>query len=155
MPLSHCLCQRVSLRVFNGRLAVLPASPTRLQVWRYFSDSSAAVASTGIYVRSKGDRVHCKVYVPGDAHVDDLKQAAMAKLKLDISPTRVRLVHELDGGTTRDLDNCALLAEAGLAAGSRVLVEHVGELLWLAECSATHTSSYYCLLHTLTHAPLL
>lgn len=113
---------------------------------------------SGMYVmaRSKGDRVYCKVYVPGEAHVDDLKQAAMAKLKLDISLTRVRLVHELDGGTTRDLDNYALLAEAGLAAGSRVLVEHVGELLWLAECSATHTSSYYCLLlHTLTHAPLL
>ena len=119
---SFCLRLRMSQRVcVSGH--VLPAvTPTRFGQALRFSGTSSA-PRMHVLARGKMDRVHSKVFVPVDADVDDLKQAVIAMLMLDVPPTRVRLVLEQEGGTTRDLDDYAQLAQSGVTAGSRVLME--------------------------------
>ncbi len=66
----------------------------------------------------------CKVRVGDGAEVGDLKNAAIAKLRLDAAPNRVRMFREVEGGGAPvPLDSRRALAEQGILEGSSVLVE--------------------------------
>ena len=65
-----------------------------------------------------------KVEVGDGADAGDLKDAVIAKLKLDSAPNRVRLLREVrGGGAPMPLDSRRALAEQGVLVGSSVLVE--------------------------------
>jgi len=66
----------------------------------------------------------CKVEVGDGADAGDLKDAVIAKLKLEMAPTSVRLLREVEGGGAPvALDSRRALAGQGVLAGSSVLVE--------------------------------
>ena len=52
-----------------------------------------------------------------------LKDAAIAKLRLDAAPSRVRLLLEVQGQEPSPLDSCKSLAEQAIVEGSRVLLQ--------------------------------
>jgi hypothetical protein len=64
-----------------------------------------------------------KVVFDLDGDVDDLKDAIIAKLKLDAPPSRVRLLRETAGRAPVPLDGLKKLAEQGMEAGTSVLIE--------------------------------
>jgi hypothetical protein len=67
---------------------------------------------------------HTKVAVHDDADVGDLKDAALARLKLDVPPDCVRLLLEpRGGGAPVPLDSRKSLAEQGVGEGCSVVVE--------------------------------
>jgi hypothetical protein len=76
-----------------------------------------------VLVRLGGSLVPTKVAFAPGADADDLKGAVIAKLKLDTSPTRVRLLREVEGGAAVPLTSFDRLSDQGVEEGSEVLVE--------------------------------
>ena len=65
-----------------------------------------------------------KVVFASDSHPDDLKDAIIAKLKLDVSATRLRLLRVADAPEKPTLlESSKTLAEQGVGVGSHVVAE--------------------------------
>ena len=70
---------------------------------------------------------YADVDVSDTASVAALQKAAIAELKLDAAPNRVRLLLEVQGQAPSPLDSCKSLKEQAIVEGSRVQVELLGE----------------------------
>lgn len=55
----------------------------------------------------------------------DLKEAIMAKLKVDVSPDRLRVLLEVEGGLAKPLDGFRKVKEGGVEEGSFLTLEEV------------------------------
>ena len=75
-----------------------------------------------IFARTASDDEFCKVEVSDGADAGDLKDAVIAKLKLDAAPNRVRLLREVEGGAPVPLDSRRGLAIQGVREGSCVVI---------------------------------
>ena len=95
--------------------------------------SPASTAQLHVYAR-RPHAEHTKVFVANDADVSDLKDAVAAKLKLDVSPDRLRLLREVEGGLPVPLDSRRGLMEQSIQEGSSVCVEEVLTLPAAPQC---------------------
>ncbi len=68
-----------------------------------------------------------KVIVADGADGSDLKDAVIAKLRLNAAPNRVRLLLEVQGQEPTPLDSCISLKEQAIVEGSKVLLELLGK----------------------------
>ncbi len=69
-----------------------------------------------------------KVVLASDSHPDDLKDAIINELKLDVPVTRLRLLRVADAPEKRiPLESSKTLAEQGVGEGSRVVAEVMRE----------------------------
>ncbi len=83
--------------------------------------------SLHVFARSGSSMEWSDVSVGKRASVALLKGAVMAGLQLDVSPSRVRLLREVDGGAPVHLDSLKRLVEQGVGEGSRVVAEVMRE----------------------------
>jgi hypothetical protein len=73
------------------------------------------------------DREYVEVEVGDSATAAALKKAAQAELRLDVSPTRVSLLREVEGSAPVPLDSVKKLAEQGVSEGSKVVLAVASE----------------------------
>lgn len=65
------------------------------------------------------------MFIGDDLDGSDLKEAIMAKLKVDVSPDRVRVLLEVEGGLAKPLDGFRRVKEGGVEEGSFLTLEEV------------------------------
>ena len=119
---------RLLLEVEGGGAPVPLDSSEKLAGQGVLEGSKVAVevlAPPYVLARLSGShRGFTQVVFAPSAGADDLKDAIMAKLKLDAAPDRVRLLLEAGGGSAPvPLDSRKALAGQGVLEGSSVVVE--------------------------------
>ena len=80
-----------------------------------------------VFARSSSSMEWSDVNVGKRASGALLKGAVIARLQLDVPPSRVRLHREVDGDAPVRLDGLKMLAEQGVDEGSRVIAEVMRE----------------------------
>ncbi len=77
-----------------------------------------------VFVKKPGDPSFAEVLVDDTASVAHLQEAAVAKLKLGVSPDRVEMFREKDGEATGDaFDSRKKLATVGVSEGTSLVVK--------------------------------
>ena len=114
---------RITASMLSRRTLRMPLPPPVAYAPEAFRLRS--VRGLHVFVKTMaGHDDFCKVEVGDGADAGDLKDAVIAKLKLEMAPTSVRLLREVEGGGAPvALDSRRALAGQGVVAGSSVLVE--------------------------------
>ena len=84
-----------------------------------------------------------KVFVVDGSDAGGLKDAVMAKLKLDAAPNRVRLLLEVEGHAPIPLDSRKALAGQGVLEGASVVVEVIASEVLASAYRPRVSSTHY------------
>jgi hypothetical protein len=118
------LLSRLALRAPLARAALPLLAAFEPEAIRF---RTVCPRARGLHVFARTTASHdefSKVMVGDGADACDLKKVAIAELKLDAAPNRVRLLREVEGGGAPvPLDSRKALAEQGVHEGSSVLIE--------------------------------
>ena len=119
------LLSRLTLRAPLARAALPLLVAYAPEAFRLRSACPRSARSLHVFVKTTASHDEfSEVEVRDGADAGDLKNAVIAKLKLDAAPNRVRLLREAEGGGAPvPLDSRRALAGQGVLAGSSVLVE--------------------------------